>query len=57
VEIDAVPNPVRFGTAIGGNTVAYIDQGFEIHGELVIHDLVSSISVRITNDTAPDGNP
>jgi hypothetical protein len=46
VEIDAVPNPVRFGTAIGGNTVAYIDQGFEIHGELVIHDLVSSISVK-----------
>ena len=57
VEIDPTPSPNRFGAAIGGNTVAYIDFGLQANGELVIHDLVSSSSVRITNDTEVDGNP
>ncbi len=57
VEIDPTPSPNRFAAAIGGSTVAYIDFGLEAKGELVIHDLVSSSSVRITNDTAGDGNP
>jgi hypothetical protein len=57
VEIDVVPNPNRFGAAIGGNTVAYIDFGLESHGELVAHDLTTSISARLTNDAFVDGNP
>ena len=57
VEIDPTPNANRFGAAIGGNTVAYIDFDLQANGELVIHDLVSSSSVRLTNDTAGDGNP
>ena len=56
VEIDPVTNPTRFGTAIGGNTVAYIDFGLQANGELVIHDLVSGLSERITNDMVGDGN-
>ncbi len=56
-EIDSGPGTNRFGAAIGGNTVAYIDFGLEAHGELVIHDLDTAVSNRITNDTAPDGNP
>ena len=55
--IDPGPGTNRFGAAIGGNTVAYIDFGLEAHGELVIHDLDTAVSNRITNDTAPDGNP
>jgi hypothetical protein len=57
VEINPTPNPIRIATAIGGNTVAYIDFGLEPNGELVIYDLATSSSVRITNDTAIDGNP
>jgi hypothetical protein len=57
IEVDAVPNPNRFGAAIGGNTVAYIDFGLQANGELVISDLSTSISTRITNDTVGDGNP
>lgn len=57
VEVDATPGSTRIGAAIGGNTVAYIDFGLEAHGELVIHDLTSGLSVRITNDSEIDGNP
>lgn len=57
VEIDAAPGTVRIGTAIGGDTVAYIDFGLQARGELIIHDLGTSSSVRITNDTAYDQNP
>jgi Tol biopolymer transport system component len=57
VEIDAAPGTTRFGSAIGGNTVAYIDFGLQSNGELVIHDLATNASTRITTDTAADGNP
>ncbi|MFN0278230.1 MAG: cohesin domain-containing protein [Pyrinomonadaceae bacterium] len=57
IEIDAADGVTRIGSAIGGNTVAYIDFTLESHGELVIHDLVTSTSIRITNDTALDANP
>lgn len=57
LEIDPAPGTTRLGSAIGGDTVAYIDFGLEKNGELVIHDLVSNTSVRITNDTAYDQNP
>ena len=57
IEIDAAPATIRIGSAIGGNTVAYIDFGLETNGELVIHDLTTSSSVRITNDLNPDQSP
>jgi hypothetical protein len=57
VEIDAAPGTTRIGATIGGNTVAYIDFGLQANGELVISDLASSLSFRVTNDTAVDGNP
>jgi hypothetical protein len=57
VEIAPSPGTSRIGSAIGGNTVAYIDFGLQASGELVIHDLATSLSVRITNDTAFDQNP
>jgi hypothetical protein len=57
IEIDAALGTTRIGSAIGGDTVAYIDFGLHGNGELVIHDLASSTSVRATNDAAFDGNP
>jgi hypothetical protein len=57
IEVDPAPGPTRLGAAIGGNTVAYIDFGLEANGELVISDLSTFISTRITSDTAIDGNP
>lgn len=57
IEIDAADSVTRIGSAIGGNTVAYIDFTLESRGELVIHDLGTSTSVRITNDAALDANP
>ncbi len=57
IEIDAANGVTRIGSAIGGNTVAYVDFTLEAHGELVIHDLVTSTSTRITNDTFYDANP
>ncbi len=57
IEIDSDVGTTRIGSAIGGNTVAYMDYGLEGHGELVIHDLTSNTSRRITNDAANDQNP
>jgi hypothetical protein len=50
--------------SIGGNTVAYIDQGINSHGELMIYDLATGFTQQITSDnlydqntsTSPDGN-
>ena len=57
VEIDPAPGTTRLGSAIGGNTVAYIDFGLEGNGELIIHDLLTATSVRVTNDTNTDQSP
>jgi hypothetical protein len=57
IEVDTALNPTRFGAAIGGNTVAYIDFGLQANGELVVSDLITKISTRITTDTVGDGNP
>lgn len=57
VEIDPAALTTRIGAAIGGNTVAYIDFGLQTNGELVVSDLSTLVSTRITNDTSPDGNP
>lgn len=56
-EIDPAPATIRIGQAIGASTVAYIDFGLHGNGELVVHDLTTSSSVRITNDSAFDHNP
>ena len=57
IELDPAPGTTRIGSAIGGDTVAYIDFGLEGHGELVAHDLATSTSRRLTNDAAYDANP
>ncbi len=57
IEIDPALGTTRIGSAIGGNTVAYIDFGLHGNGELVLHDLATSASVRVTNDAAFDHNP
>ncbi|MGH8657566.1 MAG: hypothetical protein ACREV4_03530 [Gammaproteobacteria bacterium] len=57
IEVDPALGTTRLGSAIGSNTVAYIDFGLHGSGELVIHDRATSTSVRITNDVAFDGNP
>jgi HYR domain len=57
VEIDAAPATTRLGSAIGADTVAYVDYGLHGNGEIVIHDLVTSTSQRITNDASFDQNP
>ncbi|MEK7408136.1 MAG: PxKF domain-containing protein [Acidobacteriota bacterium] len=57
VEIDPALGSNRIGSAIGGNTVAYIDFGLHGNGEVVVHDLTTSLSVRLTNDSVFDQNP
>jgi len=57
IEIDAAVGSNRIGSAIGGNTVAYIDFGLHAAGEVVIHDLTTATSQRITNDALFDQNP
>lgn len=57
IEIDPASGTTRIGTAIGGNTVAYIDFGLHGNGELIIHDLTTATSVRITNDAIFDNSP
>lgn len=57
IEIDPVNNADRFGAAIGGSTIAYVDFGLHANGELVIYDLLSMNSLRITNDAEYDDNP
>jgi hypothetical protein len=64
IEIDPAPGTVRLGSAIGGNTVAYIDFVLDPGGDLVIHDLITFASTRITYggsynqspSVSPDGN-
>jgi Tol biopolymer transport system component len=57
IELDPAMGTTRLGSAIGGDTVAYIDFGLQANGELVIHDLATSTSVRVTNDINPDQSP
>ena len=52
IEIDATTGSQRLGSAIGGDTVAYVDYGFQddTHsaGELVIYDLANPGVVEVT---------
>ncbi len=52
IEIEADTGLSRSGSAIGGNTVAYIDSGL-----LVIHDLATSTKTPIVSSYFPDQNP
>jgi hypothetical protein len=51
VEIDPAAGTMRLGSAIGGDTVAYVDYGFDARGELVLHDLASHTSVQVPGDS------
>lgn len=55
-EVDPVAAPVRFGSAIGSNTVAFIDQGLSPEGEVVAADLAGG-AARITNDALTNQSP
>jgi Tol biopolymer transport system component len=57
IELAQVDGSNRPSSAIGGDTVAWIDLGLEAYGELVIHDLATNIAIRITFDTVIDQNP
>jgi hypothetical protein len=54
-EIDP-PGAYRFGAAIGGNTVAFIDLNASAEGELFISQL-GGATVRVTNDARTDQGP
>lgn len=50
----------RVATAIGGDTVAWQDLGFSANAltpEIVVHDLVTGVSNRLTHDTLHDRTP
>ena len=57
--IDPTAAPNRAQPAIGGNTVAYIDNGFvgATPSELVVHDITANTATRLTNDTLADQGP
>lgn len=56
-EIDPAPGVSRFDGSLGGGQLAYIDTTLEANGELVLHDMATNVSTRLTNDTAADLNP
>ena len=56
-ELDPAPGTTRAGSAIGGNTVAYIDFGLIPNGALVIHDLGGSATVPFSFDNLPNQDP
>ena len=56
-EIDPTPLATRFSAVVAGDSVAYIDSGLGIGGELVVHDLSTGTSARITNDSEFDISP
>lgn len=56
VEIDPQPLPVRTSGAIGSNTVAFIDLGIAVGGEVMAADL-GGATARVTNDTRLDRQP
>jgi hypothetical protein len=55
---EILPNPGtnRIGAAIGGNTVAYVDQSVG-NGDVYAYDLSTSAWWTIGNDPAAEGNP
>ncbi len=56
-QLDPVANSARMGAAIGGGTVAWVDQGFTgsaAQSEIVVYDLVVGSALRLTNDLLLD---
>ncbi len=47
----------RYGAAIGGDTVAYVDYDLHGAGEIVAWDLATSTAQRLTTDNDQDQNP
>ncbi len=60
-EVNPVPGSVRFGTAIGGGTVAYADMGVvdpQLQlGEIFVWDVATHATTRLTNDLRYDDSP
>jgi hypothetical protein len=56
-EIDAAPAVTRFSVVLGNGTLAYIDSGLGVGGELVIQDTATQISQQITSDSEIDAVP
>jgi hypothetical protein len=55
-EIDPTPAPIRLGAAIGGNTVAFIDQLAGSGGELFVSEL-GGATQQVTTDLRADQSP
>ncbi|MDH5265210.1 MAG: HYR domain-containing protein, partial [Betaproteobacteria bacterium] len=58
-ELAPAPASWRIGTAIGGQTVAFVDYGLvgDGSGEIMVLDLTTSALTRLTSDTVYDANP
>lgn len=58
-ELAPAPASSRIGTAIGGQTVTFVDYGLvgDGSGEIMVLDLTTSALTRLTNDTVYDANP
>ena len=58
-ELAPAPASSHIGTAIGGETVAFVDYGLvgDGSGEIMVLDLTTSALTRLTNDTVYDANP
>lgn len=57
IELDPQAGSNRRGAAIGGNTVAWVDFGFGGPSEIVVYDLVSNATERLTYDAVFDSDP
>lgn len=47
----------RFGSAVGSDTIAWVDYALESHGELIAYERSTATATRLTNDTLGDQNP
>ena len=60
VVLDPQPGSLRERTAIGNQTVAWVEyqsSGLGVGGEIVVHDLATATTTRLTNDLLHDSNP
>ena len=55
-EIDPQPGSARFATAIGGRSVAFVDQNSG-NGDIWVHDLVTHTTRNLSSDAEISGNP
>ncbi|HET9224941.1 MAG TPA: PxKF domain-containing protein [Roseiflexaceae bacterium] len=60
VALDPQPGSIRERAAIGNQTVAWVEyqsSGLGARGEIVVHDLATATTTRLTNDLLHDSNP